>query len=254
MVAFMSALLAVQAQAGLISEKFELQMGKDAAKEIESQYKVSANKQLTAEIAGIGKKLAAKCSRPGLPWQFKVLQTKDVNAVSVPGYVYVFTGLIDLVKKDKDALASVIGHEIGHTCGRHAAKTIEKQLTYSLAIQLLLKKGDPRKLGNIAANLALLGYSRKDEYQADMFGVDYMYAAGYNPEGMIKFFEQLKQKEGKNSGKGLEVYFRTHPPTADRISRVKDEITKLTTPQPTTPAAQPELQPTPPVLPQPQTN
>jgi beta-barrel assembly-enhancing protease len=248
-IAFMSALVAVQAQAGLISEKSELQMGKDGAKQIESQYKVSSNKQLTAEIVEIGKKLAAKCSRPSLPWQFKVLETKDVNAVSVPGYVYVFSGLIDFVKNDKDALAGVIGHEIGHTCGRHAAKSVEKQLTYGLAIQLLLKKGNAQDLGSIAANLALLGYSRKDEYQADKFGVDYVYAAGYNPEGMIKFFEQLKQKEGKDSGTGLQKYFATHPPTADRIKRVKDEITALKQPMP---VAQPQT--TPPVQPQQQTN
>ncbi len=226
----LSAFLAVQAQAGLISEKQELQMGKDGAKQIESQYKVSTNKQLTAEIEQIGKKLAAKSSRPNLPWVFKVLETKDVNAISVPGYVYVFTGLIDFVKNDKDALAGVIGHEIGHTCGRHAAKTVEKQLTYALAIQLLMKKGDPQKLGNIAANLALLGYSRKDEYQADKYGVDYMYAAGYDPNGMVKFFEQLQAKEGKNPGTGLEKYFRTHPPTKDRIQRVKDEIVRLKQP------------------------
>jgi predicted Zn-dependent protease len=234
MVAIMSLIVGVQAQAGLISEKSELQMGKDGAKQIESQYKVSTNKQLTAEIVEIGKKLAGKCSRPALPWQFKVLETKDVNAVSVPGYVYVFTGLIDFVKNDKDALAGVIGHEIGHTCGRHAAKSVEKQLTYGLAIQLLLKKGNAQDLGSVAANLALLGYSRKDEYQADKFGVDYMYAAGYNPEGMIKFFEQLQAKEGKNSGAGLEKYFRTHPPTADRIKRVRDEITALKKPVPST--------------------
>lgn len=225
--AFIFAFLTTQAQAGLISEKQELQMGKDAAKQIESQYKVSTNKQLAAEVEEIGKKLAAKSSRPKIPWTFKVLETKDVNAVSVPGYVYVFTGLIDFVKDDKDALAGVIAHEIGHTCGRHAAKTIEKQFTYGLLIQLVLRKGDSQKFGNIAANLALLGYSRSDEYQADKYAVDYTYAAGYDPEGMVKFFEQLQAKEGKDSGSGLEKYFRTHPPTKDRIKRVKDEISRL---------------------------
>lgn len=220
-------LIGAQVRAGLISEKTELQMGRDGAKQIEQQYKVCTDKKLTAEVETIGKRIAEKCSRPKLEWQFKVLETKDVNAVSVPGYVYVFRGLMDYVGTDTDALAGVIGHEIGHTCGRHAAKSAEKELTYGLAIQILMKKKDAQQLGSVAANLALLGYSRKDEFQADKLGADYMFAAGYDPNGMVRFFRKLQEKEGKDSGSGLDKYFRTHPPTKDRISRVSDEIKSI---------------------------
>lgn len=214
------------AHAGLISEKSELQMGKDAAKQIEAKYKVSADTRLTAQISGIGRRIAAKSSRPNIEWHFKVLESKEVNAFSVPGYVYVNTALIDFANGDEAELASVIGHEIGHTAAHHAAKTAEKQLTYGLAIQLFMKKKNAQQLGGVAANLALLGYSRKDEFEADKLGVDFMHSAGYDPNGMLRFFRKLQQREGNNAG-GLSVYFKTHPPTADRINRVGEEMVRL---------------------------
>lgn len=221
-----------QAQAGLIDEETELKMGRDAAKQVETQYKVSTDASANNLVARIGKKIAAVSSRPKLPWQFKVLETKEVNAFSVPGYVYVNRGLLDFIGNDHNALAAVIGHEIGHTTARHAVRSAEKQLKFGIALQLLLRGNRAQKLGNIAANLALLGYGRKEEYQADKLGVDYMTSAGYDANGMLRFFYKLEKREGGDSG-GLSVYFQTHPTTADRIGKVKDEITRLGgTPQP----------------------
>jgi predicted Zn-dependent protease len=220
---------AVQAQAALISEKQELQMGRDAAKQIESKYRVSTDPQMNALVNNIGRRIAAVTPRANLPWQFKVLDTKDINAVSVPGYVYVYRGLIDFVGRDTDAMAGVIGHEIGHTVGRHAVKAAEEQLKYSLILGVLLRGASAEQLGNIAANLALLGYSRSEENQADLYGVDYMTKAGYDPNGMLRFFIKLQQKEG-SGGKGVSKYFENHPPTPDRINRVRQEITRLGVP------------------------
>ncbi len=95
-----------------------------------------------------------------------------------------------------------------------------------IVLGLVLKKGKGQQLGNIAANLALLGYSRKEEYQADKLGVDFMTKAGYDPNGMLRFFDKLQKKEGGGS-KGLSVYFQTHPPTSERIVRVKQEMKAL---------------------------
>lgn len=216
----------IPAQAGLISEKQELSMGKDASAKIESQYQVSRNTGLNGQVNNIGTRIAAASSRPNLPWHFKVLDVNDINAVSVPAYVYVNRGLMTFVGNDRDALAGVIAHEVAHTAAHHAAKSAEKQLEFSLALTIILKGDGAQQLGNIAANLALLGYSRKDEYEADRLGVDYMVRAGYDPNGMLRFFLALQAKEGQDS-KGLSVYFRTHPPTSERIVRVRQEMQKL---------------------------
>jgi predicted Zn-dependent protease len=193
---------------------------------------------MIAQVEEIGRKVAAVSTRPKIQWQFKVIETKEVNALSVPGFVYVNSGLIDFVNGDTDALAGVIAHEVGHTCGRHAAKSADKQLMAALAIQLFSKKGNARQLGNIAANLALLGYSRKDEFEADKFAVDFMTASHYDANGMVRFFEKLKKLEGKNSGSGVSKYFRTHPPTSDRINKVKEEMVRLGQHRQETPPAQ----------------
>ena len=70
----------------------------------------------------------------------------------------------------------------------------------------------------------MLGYSRNDENDVDKRAVRYTLAAGYDPNGLIRFFQILEQK-GDRGGGGV-AYFRTHPPTSDRISRVKQEIVK----------------------------
>ena len=142
----------------------------------------------------------------------------DVNAYSVPAYVYVNRGLIDFVVGDPNMLAAVIAHEVAHTAAHHAVKSAEKQLTYSIAIQLLSKKGDARKMGTIAANLTLLGYGRSEEFEADNLGVRYMRSAGYDPNGMLSFFQKLQQKEGRGPS-DLSAYFRTHPPTSERMKQ-----------------------------------
>lgn len=132
-------------------------------------------------------------------------------------------GLINFTGSDRDALAAVIAHEIAHTSARHAVRSAEKQLKYSLALELLLKGESARELGSIAANLALLGYGRREEYEADRLGVRYMARAGYDPNGMLRFFRKLQRNEGREP-KGLSTYFRTHPSTSDRIVRVEKEI------------------------------
>ena len=228
------ALLAVfamttQAQAALISEKQELQMGRDAARQIESKYRVSSDPRLNSLISGIGRRVAAVSSRPNLPWEFKVLDTSEVNAASVPGYVYVNRGLIDFIGNDTNALASVIAHEVAHTAGKHAVKAAEKQFKYSLVLGLILKGRGAQQLGSLAANLALLGYSRSEEYDADRLGVGYMARTGYDANGMLRFFRKLEQKQGSGSS-GLSRYFQTHPPTSERIIRVQDEMRRVGVP------------------------
>lgn len=215
------------ARAGLISEQQELQMGEDAAREVEARYGLSQDTRATTLVETIGKRLAQVSSRPKLPWKFRVLQSKEVNALSVPGYVYINTGLLEFVGNDRDQLAGVIAHEIAHTTRKHAVRQTEKALIGSLALRFLFKDDGSlaRNLANMAANLALLGYGRKDELEADRHAADYLIEAGYDPQAMVRFFEQLRAREGKEST-GLATYFKTHPPTSERIRKLKEHLAK----------------------------
>ncbi|MBI3948138.1 MAG: M48 family metalloprotease [Armatimonadetes bacterium] len=215
------------AHAGLISERQEIQMGADAAQQIEAKYPLSKDAARTALVQRLGERLAAVSSRPGLSWHFRVIENDEVNALSVPGYVYVNTGLMDFVGGDRDQLAAVIAHEVAHTTRKHAARQTEKALIGSLALRFVFKDRNeiPTQLAGAAANLAILGYGRRDEFEADRVGAEYLIQAGFDPRGMVRFFEKLRAKEGKES-KGLAVYFRTHPPTSERIRKLKEHLAK----------------------------
>jgi len=205
------------ARAALISQSQEVQIGKQAAQQLEAQYGVVRDRKETDLVSQIGKRLAKVSSRPKLPWHFKVLNNSEINAVSLPGgYVYVFQGLMDAVKGDKQELAGVIAHEVGHVSARHQVEMMERQMAGSLLINLLFK-GRVQDLAGLFTNIYALHFSRQDEYQADELGVKYAAAAGYDPYGLPHFLQLLESKSGSWSGQA--AWLSTHPATETRIKR-----------------------------------
>ena len=98
------------AHAGMIGKQEEINMGKEVAAKLEAQYGVVHDDDLQERVERIGQSLVKQCSRQDLPYTFKVLNTSDVNALSLPGgFVYVFKGLVDFMPSD-DELAGVLGH------------------------------------------------------------------------------------------------------------------------------------------------
>src|SRR5574344_1474302 len=133
-----------ETEAGMIGKKEEVNMGKEVAVQLENQYGVVQNPELQDRVNRIGQSLVAHCDRKDLEYSFKVLNTDDVNALSVPGgYIYVFKGLVDFMPSD-DELAGVLGHEIGHVVKRHTVHQMEKQMALSvLGIIAAAASGDP---------------------------------------------------------------------------------------------------------------
>ena len=217
----------------LISTAQEVQMGDSLAVEVENKYPLLKNETVTAYVNEVGQRTASVSDRRDITYHFKVIaDKKQVNAFALPGgHVYVYEGLL-LQASNEAELAAVLAHETGHVVARHSMEQLSKQYGYNLLASLILGN-QPGRWSGIAANLfgtaGLLKFSRDDEYEADNLAVTYTNAAGYSPGAVADFLGKLESLEGREPGK-LETLLMTHPPTAERVARVKAETAVLSSP------------------------
>jgi predicted Zn-dependent protease len=169
---------------------------------------------------------SGKKERSDVQWQVNVIDDpKTVNAFATPGgYLYVYTGLLAAANNEAE-LAGVMGHETGHVVARHAARNLIT--AYGLEAAVALAGGQNPGLltqlsTSIAANGLFLAHSRADETEADEYGVRYLSAAGYDPNGIVSFFNTLAAKEGQMPG--IMKFLSTHPPSADRVAHLQQYI------------------------------
>lgn len=207
-----------------ISEEREIAMGEKAAPEFEREFGgLYPDPAIQNYVAEIGNELASNTDRPHLPWQFRVLNSDEVNAFALPGgFVYITKGL--LFKLENEAqLASVLGHEVGHVAHRHSVQQIQRtQFVQGGALLAgIFGGGLAGQATNIAASLALMRYSRGQEREADVSGLQYMAKEGYQPEAIVETMEIL-QKEAGNRG-GLD-FFSTHPSAGNRKEFLSEQI------------------------------
>ncbi|MDP3142751.1 MAG: Maf and M48 domain-containing protein [Candidatus Omnitrophota bacterium] len=208
------------------STEKEVNLGDGISREFEKKYKPLQDTVAQERVEGIGEKIASVCDRKELIYHFKVVDDKEVNALSLPGgYVYVNKGLLERVKND-DELAGVIAHEVAHIVAKHSVKKLQAMWGYSLLTILASQGTDPdfAQGVNLAFVSIFLGYSREDESLADKLAVKYLRKAGYNPQGMVDFLVALKEVHRKEPDRPFS-YWRTHPYIAQRIALVKQEVT-----------------------------
>ena len=202
------------------STKDEVKIGQEVSREVERRYRVEHDSEDAKRVRRIGERLVGHTdAREGVPYSFKVIDTKDVNAVSLPGGpIYIFRGLMDLLGDDDDALAGVLAHEIGHTNARHISRQYTKQLQTNILLTILLQ-GQSQLVANVAslaADIFSLKFSRDDEFDADRRGLSYSKKAGFDPAGLVRFFEKLETLDKRG---GAPEFLRTHPVTKSRIDR-----------------------------------
>ena len=215
----------------LLSTPVEVAVGKIAKTEM-GLFSLKMGKVPDAQfsrVQQIGQRIAQVSDRQDVAYQFGVIQDKTLNAFTLPGStIYVYTGLLD--RADEDELACVLGHEMGHAAARHTSKQLQADLGFSLLVGVAgAAAGSPGALrvANSMYGLLRNGYSRKDELEADRMGIRYAVRAGYNPEGMITFFEKMLKENPEDAMDKASVWQRTHPLTSDRIAQAKKEIEKL---------------------------
>ena len=217
----------------LISEGQEIEMGRAYSEQIAGTMERYDDDDLQAYVDRIGQSLAATSERPHLPWSFVVLDDAAVNAFAVPGgYLYVTRGILAHFNSEAE-LAAVLGHEIGHVTARHSVEQLSRQqlLGGLLGIGSILSE-DVRALGGLGATavgIFSLSHSRSDEHQADELGVRYAMRDRYDPRDAIKVHTMLGRQTELRGGRGIPNWLATHPSSADRIDRIREQVNAIPT-------------------------
>ena len=207
----------------------EIALGRELSKEVEQSARLVRDPVVTEYVNRIGQNLVRN-SDARVPFTIKVLDTDEVNAFALPGgFFYVNSGLIMAADSEAE-LAGVMAHEIGHVAARHATKNMTKAQIWNMASIPLIFVGGPiafaiSEVASIAVPMTFLKFSRDAEREADLLGLEYDYAAGYDPQAFVQFFEKLNVDQKKKHSR-LAKAFATHPMTADRIQAAQEEIRK----------------------------
>jgi predicted Zn-dependent protease len=202
------------------STEKEVRQGREAAAEVDRQAKFIDDPIITEYVNRVGQNIVLH-SDAKVPFTIKVIDSDEVNAFALPGgFFYVNKGLL-LAADNEAELAGVMAHEIAHVAARHAVENQAKANLFeyaALGISIFLG-GIPGMIYQNTAGIGLLGifmkFSRSAEEEADKLGVQYMYAAGYDPGAMATMFEKLEAKNKKKPG-FISRAFATHPAPPDR--------------------------------------
>lgn len=184
------------------------------------------NPEIVRYVASVGAKLVNQSERTNLDWRFYVVDSPQINAFALPGgHVFVTTAALRNLKSEAE-LAGVLGHEIAHVEQRHSVKQLQKTLmAQGIAIAALGDQGAGVQVaGQLAIGVAMNGYSRSQEDESDERGAELAAKAGYDPKGLLGFFDTLKQAH-PDSPEWM-AWASDHPRTGDRIENVQEHIKK----------------------------
>ena len=202
------------------STEKEVRLGQQLAAEVDREAKFIDDPVITEYINRVGQNLVLH-SDAKVTFTIKVIDSDEVNAFALPGgFFYVNKGLI-LAADNEAELAGVMAHEIGHVAARHAVENQAKAQLWDIGAMVgsIFLGGIPGIIYQNTAGFGLLGifmkFSRSAEEEADRLGVQYMYAAGYDPNAMATMFEKLEAKNKKKPGL-ISRAFASHPAPPDR--------------------------------------
>ncbi len=192
-------------------------------------------------VTRVGKKISLQSGLSNAEGDFTVtlLNSPVENAFAIPGgYVYVTRQLLALMN-DEAELASVMGHEVGHVAARHSAKrnttsTIGQIL--SMGVGALTGNTALSQLAGYGTQLYTLGFSRKQEYQADDLGVTYLARGGYDPYAASSMLASLGAETALQSrlsgqARNIPAWASTHPNSTDRVTRARKQASATGIPQ-----------------------
>jgi beta-barrel assembly-enhancing protease len=216
--------LLVELAVNRIPVEWEQKLGESAYREFLAGQDVTKDGPAVAAVKEITQRLASQV--PNNPYRFEVTVVKSdvVNAFALPGgYIVVFTGLMKKAEHPEE-VAGVLAHELNHVLQRHGLERIIKQMGFVAVVSIVL--GNPPGLGGIMKQLGIelmtLKFGRAQETEADITGLQLLYRAKINPEGMITFFQRLAEKD-----EGRVEWLSTHPMSSARADHLKAKLAEM---------------------------
>jgi beta-barrel assembly-enhancing protease len=210
----------------------EIKMGKQYADEIEKSTRFITDPVIVEYVNRVGQNIV-KNSDCKVPFTIKVIDSDEINAMALPGgFFYVNSGLI-LAADEEAELAGVMAHETAHVCAHHAAREMTRMNIAQISmipLEIMLPYDwtgfGIYEAAQLAIPITFLQFSRDFEAQADYLGIQYMYRAGYDPQGFISMFEKIQALEKRKPGLVAKA-FSDHPQTPDRILHSQEEIARI---------------------------
>lgn len=219
----------------LFSTQQDVDVGRQSALEVERQLPMLSDSRTNTFLNRIVTRLAAQAPGTKFPYTIKAVNATEINAFALPGGpMYVNRGLITASRNEAE-LAGVLAHEMSHVILRHGTEQASKaylgEAGLSLLGGLLGKSGGTSSqiinaVGGFGLNAAFLKFSRGDELEADALGAELMAKSGYDPLAMATMFAMLRAEQGRDPSK-LERFFSSHPPSAERESRIRTLSSQL---------------------------
>ncbi|SFB86728.1 Zn-dependent protease with chaperone function [Polaromonas sp. OV174] len=162
-------------------------------------------------------------------WEVNLISSKELNAFCMPGgKIAFYTGILEQLKLSDDEAAMIMGHEMAHALREHARARIAKSQGTGTLLSLGAQLLGLGQLGDVAASigtqLLTLRFSRDDETDADLVGLELAARAGYNPQAAVSLWEKMGQA---SAGAGGPSFLSTHPSGPDRIQQLQSNVPKV---------------------------
>lgn len=233
----------------LVGDRQLSQMAASSWAEAKQKTPVSRDPRYTRRLETIGGRISRGANKHNEAWDYAVFDSDTKNAFVLPGNrVGFYKGMMDFAESD-DQIAAIMGHEVGHVTGKHAAERVSQQLGGQVALtglsiglgvagargcnkyqgaersQCLSRNQRNTQLAGAALGLGfqygiILPYSRKHESQSDLLGAKYMHKAGYDPYQAVKLWEKMAEA---NPNRPPE-FMSTHPDPSRRARDLHNYI------------------------------
>ena len=164
----------------------------------------------------------------GWQWEVNLIASDEVNAFCMPGgKIAFYTGILDKLQLDDDEAAMIMGHEMAHALREHARERLAKTQATGLGLSVLSNLLGLGQLGDVAASLGTqlltLKFSREDETEADLVGLELAARSAYQPQASVSLWEKMTAQNGKG---GLS-FLSTHPSGPQRIQQLQANVPKV---------------------------